>query len=79
VRKRQQLNFLGNHAEAAKIMQETAVASKVLFTTDRTLMSDYHQNMFLGFGICAPPNVIPNWLYSWLFFPQSARKLKEHG
>jgi radical SAM superfamily enzyme YgiQ (UPF0313 family) len=32
-------------------------------------MSDYHHNEFLGFGTCAPPNVIPNWLYSWLFFP----------
>jgi len=32
-------------------------------------MSDYHQNEFLGFGTCAPPNVIPDWLYSFLFFP----------
>jgi len=32
-------------------------------------MSDYHHNEFIGFGTCAPPNVIPNWLYSWLFFP----------
>lgn len=32
-------------------------------------MSDYHHNEFLGFGTCAPPNVIPNWLYSFLFFP----------
>ncbi|MEM2953435.1 MAG: radical SAM protein, partial [Candidatus Bathyarchaeia archaeon] len=32
-------------------------------------MSDYHRNEFLGFGTCAPPNVIPNWLYSFLFFP----------
>lgn len=38
-------------------------------TADRTLMSDYHQNEFLGFGTCAPPNVIPDWLYSLLFFP----------
>ncbi|MGQ9530799.1 MAG: B12-binding domain-containing radical SAM protein [Candidatus Bathycorpusculaceae bacterium] len=49
-------------------MQETA-ADKILLTADRTLMSDYHQNIFLGFGTCAPPNVIPDWLYSWLFFP----------
>jgi radical SAM superfamily enzyme YgiQ (UPF0313 family) len=49
-------------------MQEKA-AGKVLLTADRTLMSDYHRNIFLGFGTCAPPNVIPNWLYSWLFFP----------
>ena len=50
-------------------MQETAAAGKVLLTADRTLMSDYHRNIFLGFGTCAPPNVIPSWLYSWLFFP----------
>ena len=32
-------------------------------------MSDYHHNEFLGFGTCAPPNVLPNWFYKWLFFP----------
>lgn len=41
----------------------------VLLTADRTLMSDYHRNEFLGFGTCAPPNVIPDWLYGLLFFP----------
>ncbi|MGQ9624336.1 MAG: B12-binding domain-containing radical SAM protein [Candidatus Bathycorpusculaceae bacterium] len=41
----------------------------VLLTADRTLMSDYHHNEFLGFGTCAPPNFIPNWLYGFLFFP----------
>lgn len=41
----------------------------ILLTADRTLMSDYHHNEFLGFGTCAPPNVIPDWLYSFLFFP----------
>jgi radical SAM superfamily enzyme YgiQ (UPF0313 family) len=41
----------------------------ILLTADRTLISDYHHNEFLGFGTCAPPNVIPNWLYSFLFFP----------
>jgi len=43
--------------------------AKVLLTADRTLMSDYHHHEFIGFGTCAPPNVIPDWLYSWLFFP----------
>lgn len=42
---------------------------KVLLTADRTLMSDYHHNEFIGFGTCAPPNVIPDWLYRRLFFP----------
>jgi len=32
-------------------------------------MSDYHHNEFLGFGTCAPPNVIPDRVYSRLFFP----------
>ena len=41
----------------------------VVLTADRTLMSDYHHNEFVGFGTCAPPNVIPDWLYSFLFFP----------
>jgi len=41
----------------------------IILTADRTLMSDYHKNEFIGFGTCAPPNVIPNWLYSFLFFP----------
>jgi len=43
--------------------------ARVILTADRTLMSDYHRHEFVGFGTCAPPNVIPDWLYSWLFFP----------
>ena len=43
--------------------------AKILLTADRTLMSNYHDNEFLGFGTCAPPNFIPEWLYSFLFFP----------
>jgi len=42
---------------------------KIILTADNTLMSDYRQNEFLGFGTCAPPNVIPDWFYRWLFFP----------
>ena len=42
---------------------------KVLLTCDRTMMSNYHNNEFLGFGTCAPPNFVPEWLYSYLFFP----------
>jgi radical SAM superfamily enzyme YgiQ (UPF0313 family) len=41
----------------------------VVLTADRTLMSNYHNNEFLGFGTCAPANFIPEWLYSYLFFP----------
>ena len=43
--------------------------SRILLTTDRTLMSSYHNNEFIGFGTCAPPNVIPDWFYGFLFFP----------
>jgi radical SAM superfamily enzyme YgiQ (UPF0313 family) len=43
--------------------------AEVLLTADRTLMSNYHDNEFLGFGTCAPPNFIPDFLYSFLFFP----------
>lgn len=49
-------------------MQQKSIG-KVLLTADRTLMSDYHHNEFIGFGTCAPQNVIPDWLYQWLFFP----------
>ena len=50
-------------------MSEQSMGKKILLTADRTLMSDYHHNEFIGFGTCAPPNFLPNWLYSWLFFP----------
>ena len=43
--------------------------AEILLTADRTLMSNYHSNEFLGFGTCAPPNFIPEWIYSFLFFP----------
>jgi radical SAM superfamily enzyme YgiQ (UPF0313 family) len=43
--------------------------AEVILTGDRTLMSDYHSNEFLGFGTCAPPNFVPEWLYGLLFFP----------
>jgi radical SAM superfamily enzyme YgiQ (UPF0313 family) len=46
----------------------------IILTADRTLMSNYHNNEFLGFGTCAPPNFIPEWLYSYLFFPHVKSK-----
>jgi radical SAM superfamily enzyme YgiQ (UPF0313 family) len=48
--------------------------AKIVLTSDRTLMSDYHQNEFLGFGTCAPPNFVPDWLFSYLFFPHMKLK-----
>ena len=50
-------------------MENAGEGCKVVLTADRTLMSNYHHNEFVGFGACAPPNFIPDWLYSWLFFP----------
>jgi radical SAM superfamily enzyme YgiQ (UPF0313 family) len=50
-------------------LPEESTSGKILLTADRTLMSDYHKNIFIGFGTCAPPNFLPNWLYGWLFFP----------
>jgi radical SAM superfamily enzyme YgiQ (UPF0313 family) len=43
--------------------------AEVVLTADRTLMSNYHGNEFLGFGTCAPPNFIPDWLFGYFFFP----------
>ena len=48
--------------------------AKIVLTSDRTLMSSYHGNEFLGFGTCAPPNFVPDWLYSYLFFPNLKTK-----
>jgi radical SAM superfamily enzyme YgiQ (UPF0313 family) len=45
------------------------LTDKIVLTADATLMSDYRHNEFLGFGTCAPPNFIPDWLFKWLFFP----------
>ena len=43
--------------------------AEIILTADCTLMSNYHENEFLGFGTCAPPNFIPEWLFRFLFFP----------
>jgi radical SAM superfamily enzyme YgiQ (UPF0313 family) len=43
--------------------------AEVLLTADKTLTSDYHSNVFLGFSTCAPPNFIPDWLFRGMFFP----------
>ncbi|MFA7397797.1 MAG: radical SAM protein [Candidatus Bathyarchaeia archaeon] len=53
--------------------------AEIILTADRTLMSNYHQNEFLGFGTCAPPNFIPEWIYSYLFFPPLKTKRGQLG
>ncbi len=52
------------------------MTTDVVLTADDTLMSDYHHNEFLGFGTCAPPNFVPDWMYRWLFFPPMKRVQK---
>ncbi|MEM2876376.1 MAG: radical SAM protein, partial [Candidatus Bathyarchaeia archaeon] len=42
---------------------------EILLTADRTLMSNYHGNEFLGFGPCAPTDIFSNWLFQAIFFP----------
>jgi len=49
--------------------KETTPKAEVILTADRTLMSNYHRNEFIGFGATAPPNVVPEWFYQALFFP----------
>ena len=41
---------------------------KIVLTADRTLMSEYNKNIFLGFAACAP-KFIPGWLYTKIFCP----------
>ena len=42
---------------------------KVVLTADRTLLSEYHGGIFLGFSACVPRGMIPDWLYFSLFCP----------
>jgi len=41
---------------------------KIILTSDRTLMSEYNNNEFMGFAACAP-NFLPDFLYKSLFCP----------
>lgn len=41
---------------------------KVVLTSDRTLMSEYNNNEFIGFAACAP-GFLPGFLYKSLFCP----------
>jgi len=42
---------------------------RIVLTADRTLMSEYGGNIFLGFCACAPRGLIPDWLYFSLLCP----------
>ncbi|HEC94362.1 MAG TPA: B12-binding domain-containing radical SAM protein [Thermoplasmatales archaeon] len=47
---------------------------EVVLTADKTLMSNYHGKIFLGFGTSAPPNWLPEQLFRYLFFPKIKTK-----
>mgnify|MGYP000624978754 CR=1 FL=1 len=47
----------------------------ILLTCDKTLMSNHHGKEFLGFGTSAPPTLLPEPIFRWLFFP----KMKTNG
>jgi len=42
---------------------------KIVLTADRTLMSEYHGGIFLGFSACFPRGIIPDSLYFGAFCP----------
>ena len=41
---------------------------RIILTADHTLMSEYNNNIFLGFAACAP-KFLPPWLYTKIFCP----------
>ena len=45
-----------------------ALTGSIVLTADRTLMSNYHGNEFIGFGSTFPPNVVPDLFFKILFF-----------
>jgi len=45
---------------------------KIVLTADRTLMSEYHGGLFLGFSACVPKGLIPDRLYFSLLCPSIA-------
>ena len=47
---------------------------QILLTSDHTLMSNYHGKEFLGFGTSVPPNVIPDPIFRFIFFPKIPTK-----
>lgn len=50
-------------------MNEENNGYKIVLTADRTLMSEYHGGIFLGFSACIPKGVIPDWIYFSMFCP----------
>jgi len=42
----------------------------VVFTADRTVMTEYRGNLYVGFAANLPYEYMPSWLANWLFFPR---------
>lgn len=49
----------------------------IVITCDRTMASDYHGLMFLGFSACIPQGTIPDWIYYPLLCPSA--KVEKNG
>ncbi|MGM0461076.1 MAG: B12-binding domain-containing radical SAM protein [Fibrobacterota bacterium] len=48
------------------------MSAKIVLTCDRTMASEYHGLLFLGFSACIPTGTIPDPLYYRLFCPRGA-------
>jgi len=55
--------------EGYQFVRASTRSYRIVLTADRTLMSNYRGNEFIGFGSTTPPNVVPEWLFRILFFP----------
>lgn len=50
-------------------MKRYQKGNKIVLTADRTMMSEYHGGIFLGFSACVPRGLIPDRLFFSLFCP----------
>ncbi|MFX1350906.1 MAG: B12-binding domain-containing radical SAM protein [Promethearchaeota archaeon] len=50
---------------------------KIVLTAPATEMSDHNKRIFLGFGTCFPPAIIPPWFLRLFFYPKVS--IKKNG
>ncbi|MFX1486150.1 MAG: B12-binding domain-containing radical SAM protein [Promethearchaeota archaeon] len=50
---------------------------RIVLTAPATEMSDHNRRIFLGFGTCFPPEIIPPWFLRLFFYPKIA--IKKNG
>ncbi len=48
------------------------MGKKIVLTFDRTMASNYHGLMFLGFSACLPQGTLPDWFFYPVFTPNAA-------